>query len=114
MSPPSVCARTGWMRMVWRVSLTSSGSFFSLRWMVSFTDEFTGPRIDRVARISGLTQWSSPRLRSGDADRLRASQLQHAVQNHDGDGHLGRLTLLRARAQPVADHPFEAADRGLR
>src|SRR3954463_7169966 len=63
--------------------------------------------------VSGRTQWSSPRLRSGDADRLRASQLQHAVQDHDGDVHLGRLTLVRARVQPVADHPFEAADRGL-
>src|SRR3954454_17812110 len=27
--------------------------------------------------------------------------------------HLGRLTLVRARAQPVADHPFEPADGGL-
>ena len=71
-------------------------------------------RKDRVARISGRTQWSSPRLRSGDADRLRAPQLQHAVQDHDADGHLGGLTLVRARVQPVADHPFEAADRGLR
>src|SRR5215207_8575493 len=70
-------------------------------------------QIDRVAGISGRTQWSSPRLGSGDADRLRLSQLQHAVQDHDGDVHLCGLTLVRARAQPVADHPFEAADRCL-
>src|SRR4051795_9645905 len=68
---------------------------------------------DHVARISGRTQWSSPRLRSGDTDRLRASKLQHAVQDRDGDVHLGGLTLVRARAQPVADHPFKPADRCL-
>src|SRR4051794_6825197 len=54
-----------------------------------------------------------PVLGSCDADGLRASQLQHAVQDRDADVHLGRLTLVRARAQPVADHPFEAADRCL-
>src|SRR4051812_5660723 len=47
-----------------------------------------------------------------DADRFRASQLQHAVQDRGRDGHLGGLTLVRARAQPVADHPLEAADCG--
>jgi hypothetical protein len=31
----------------------------------------------------------------------------------DSDAHLGRLTPVRARAQPVADHPFVAGDRGL-
>src|SRR5215207_1031106 len=69
--------------------------------------------VDRVARISERTQWTSPHLHSGDADRLRASQLQHAVQNRDADVHLGGLTLVRARVQPVADHPFEAANRCL-
>ena len=68
---------------------------------------------DRVARISRRTQWAYSRLRSGDADRFRASQLQHAVQDRDGDVDLGGLTLVCARAQPVADHPLEAADCGL-
>src|SRR5215212_11906866 len=56
---------------------------------------------------------SVPRLCSGDTDGFRASQLQHAVQDHEGDVHLGGLMLVRARVQPVADHPFEAADRCL-
>src|SRR4051812_26122327 len=56
---------------------------------------------------------SRPRLLSGDADRFRASQLQHAVQDRDSDVHLGGLTPVRVRAQPVADHPLEAADCGL-
>src|SRR3954471_21531394 len=67
---------------------------------------------DRVARISRRTQWAYSRLRSGDADRFRASHLQHAVQDRDGDVDLGGLTLVCAHAQPVADHPLEAADCG--
>src|SRR5215218_48536 len=31
----------------------------------------------------------------------------------DGDVHLGRLTLVRARAQPIADHLFPPPDGGL-
>ena len=54
-----------------------------------------------------------PVLGSCDADGLRASQLQHAVQHTDGDGHLGRLPPVRLRAQRVTDHPFVAADRRL-
>jgi len=53
-----------------------------------------------------------PVLGSCDADGLRASQLQHAVQDHDGDVHLGGLTLVRARAQPVPDHALVAPDGG--
>ena len=34
-----------------------------------------------------------------DADGLRASPLQHAVQDLDGDVHLSRPTLLCARAR---------------
>src|SRR3954451_20040649 len=55
----------------------------------------------------------SPVLGSCDADGLRASQVQHAVQDLDRHVHLSRPTLVRTRAQPVADHPFEAADGGL-
>src|SRR4051812_39897612 len=54
-----------------------------------------------------------PVLGSCDADGLRASQLQHAVQDLDGDVHLSRPTLVRTRAQPVPDHALEPADGGL-
>src|SRR4051794_8985125 len=54
-----------------------------------------------------------PRPGSGDADVIRASQLQHAVERLGGDCHLGRPTLVRARAQPVADHPLPPRDGGL-
>src|SRR3954453_6798311 len=55
----------------------------------------------------------SPVRGSCDADGLRASQLQHAVQDLDRYVYLRRLTLVRTRAQPVPDHALEAADRGL-
>src|SRR4051795_11762557 len=48
-----------------------------------------------------------------DADGLRASQLQHAVQDLDRHVHLSRPTLIRTRAQPVPDHALEPADGGL-
>src|SRR3954449_8672284 len=51
-----------------------------------------------------------PRSGSCNADGLRASQLQHAVQSMDGNVHLGRPTLVRAAAQPVTDHLLEPAD----
>src|SRR4051812_6299228 len=54
-----------------------------------------------------------PVLGSGDADGLRASQLQHAVQDMDRYVHLGGPTLVRTRAQPVPDHPLPPADGGL-
>src|SRR3954470_23747794 len=50
---------------------------------------------------------------SGEADVARASQFQHAVEGMDGDVQLGRPTLIRMRAQPVADHLFPSADGGL-
>ena len=46
------------------------------------------------------------------ADILRAAQVCHAVQHTDGNGHLGRPTPVRARAEPTADDPLEAADVG--
>jgi len=39
-----------------------------------------------------------PVLGSCDADGLRASKLQHAVQRMDGNLHLGRPALIRAAA----------------
>src|SRR5437868_7370485 len=54
-----------------------------------------------------------PVLGSCDAGGLRASQLQHAVQDLDRYVHLSRPTLIRTRAQPVPDHTLEPADGGL-
>src|SRR3954469_20458534 len=54
-----------------------------------------------------------PVLGSCDADGLRASQPQHAVQDLDRHVHLSRPTLIRTRAQPVPDHALEPADGGL-
>ncbi len=59
------------------------------------------------------TQQPQPRLRSGDADVVRGSKLYHAVERVDGDVYLGRAPFVRARAQPVADHLLEPADRRL-
>src|SRR4051812_33449607 len=49
----------------------------------------------------------------GDADVVRAPQLQHAVEPVDRHVHRGRPPLIRMRAQPVADHLFPSADGGL-
>jgi hypothetical protein len=54
--------------------------------------------------------YPSTAWRSGDADGDRASQLQHAVERMDGNVHLVRPTLVRARAQPVTDDLLEPAD----
>src|SRR2546423_9091303 len=48
-----------------------------------------------------------------DADRDRASELQHAVQDMDGDGNLSDTTLILAVAQPIADHLLIAPDGSL-
>src|SRR4051812_22356233 len=118
MHPRSEQAVTvaGKVRNGLHVLVCASPSGITCEWWPSMPNRLTEvelTRYDHVARISGRTQWSSPRLRSGDTDRLRASQLQHAVQDRDADVHLGGLTLVRARAQPVADHPFKPADRCL-
>jgi hypothetical protein len=54
-----------------------------------------------------------PRLGSSDADGVRASQLQHPVQDMNGDADLGRPTLILARAQSVTDDLLVAPDGGL-
>src|SRR3954470_5575774 len=54
-----------------------------------------------------------PVLGSCDAGGLRASQLQHAVEDIDRHVHLSRPTLIGVRAQPVPDHALEPADGGL-
>ena len=35
----------------------------------------------------------NPRQRSGNADGVRASEFQHAVEDMDSDAYLGRLTM---------------------
>jgi hypothetical protein len=59
----------------------------------------TGERTESI-----LHRWLS------DADGLRASKLEHAVQGADGDRNLSRTRPIRPRAQPISDHAFEAAD----
>jgi hypothetical protein len=51
-----------------------------------------------------------PRLCLSDANGLRASKLEHAVQSVDADGDFGRATPICSRAQRIADHAFDAAD----
>src|SRR5215212_6330394 len=72
------------------------------------------PAMVAVVHGSGTwTQLPQPRLSSSDTDIVRASELQHAVEHMDGDVYLGRPTLVRVRAQPVADHLFPPPDGGL-
>ena len=64
-----------------------------------------------VMHKSGIrAQLPQPRSRSGGADIVRASQLQHTVERVDSHLHLGRATLLRMRAQLVPDHLLPAPD----
>ena len=48
-----------------------------------------------------------------DTDIPRASEPQHPVQGSSGEGDLGRLGLVCARAKDIADHALVAADRRL-
>src|SRR4051812_13530205 len=61
------------------------------------------------ARIMGAVALTPTRSGSGEADIARASQVQHTIEDVGGDVHLGRPTLIRVRAQPVADHLFPSA-----
>src|SRR3954471_3973208 len=66
-----------------------------------------------VARIRGAGALTPAPSRLGDADIVRASEFQHAVENIDRHVHLGGPTLIGVRAQPVPDHALEPADGGL-
>jgi hypothetical protein len=66
-----------------------------------------------VAWIRGVGALTPAPSRLGDADVVRASQVQHAVEHVDGHVHLGGPTLLGVRAQPVPDHALEPADHRL-
>ncbi len=65
----------------------------------------TGPRMGRTTSIA-IRDSCNP-----DGDR--ASQLQHAVQNMDGDTNLGDTPLVLMKAQTVPDDLFVASDGGL-
>src|SRR5215204_919355 len=67
----------------------------------------------RGARIKAAVALPPTPSGSGDADVIRPAQLQHAVEYVGGDVHLGRPTLIRMRAQPVAEHLLPSADGGL-
>src|SRR4029079_10725882 len=67
----------------------------------------------RGARIMGAAALPLTPSGSGEADVVRASQLQHAIEHVDSDVHLGRPALIRVRAQPVADHLFPSRDGSL-
>src|SRR5215213_6452340 len=83
-----------------------------LTWGVSLSRVRSSANADGRWRPCCMDQWERrthpyPVLGSCDADGLRASQLQHAVQSMDGNLHLDHSTLVRAAAQPVTDHLFE-------
>jgi hypothetical protein len=70
--------------------------------------------------IRGVVAWTNdlvakppPDLRSSDADGVRASELQHSVQDMNGDADLCRPTLTLVRAQSVANDLLVAPDGGL-
>jgi hypothetical protein len=69
-----------------------------------------------VARVDEWVALSPTDLHSTDADGDRASELQHPVQDMNGNADLGCPTATLARAQPVTDHllaaPDAAATRG--
>jgi len=55
----------------------------------------------RVAgRYSGRKK-PLPCRRSGDVDGIRAAEIEHAVENLDGDGDLSGLGLVGVKAQGI-------------
>src|SRR3954468_22691841 len=64
-----------------------------------------------VAWINGCGRTEpDPCSGSCDTDVLRASQLQHSVQNIGRNGHLTRLSLVPLEAQPVTNDALPARD----
>jgi hypothetical protein len=75
-------------------------------------DDITLEPVD-VALLHGLDHARIEYARSptsSDADGLRASELEHAVQGTDSDRSLSRTTPVGPRTQRVTDHSFEATD----
>src|SRR3954454_23199342 len=95
----------------------AAGKFFQLGHLRRFmASAQLGKRCgrDRGTRISGMDALAPiPPSGSRDADGLRASELEQAVQGMDGHGDLGGLMTVRARAERAAHHPLVAGDRYL-
>ena len=102
MSPPSTRARTGRILIVSRVSLTSIGSFDSLRWILRVTAELTGPRILSTAWLRFRPCTGSPsiwvmtslaRMPAAGGRRLvdRGDDLDEAVLHGDLDAEAAEL-----------------------
>ena len=51
--------------------------------------------------------------RSGNADGIRASEIEHAIENLDGDGDLSGLGLVGVEAQAIADDALPTPDLAL-
>src|SRR6476661_5685592 len=51
--------------------------------------------------------------RSGNMDGIRVSEIEHAVENLDGDGDLGDLSLVGVEAQAIADDALPTPDLAL-
>ena len=54
-----------------------------------------------------------PTFSLGDADGVRASEVDHAVQNLDRDGNLSIPPVLGLEPQAVADHALPTTEEGL-
>src|SRR3954471_19659760 len=54
-----------------------------------------------------------PRCRSGDADGVRASKVEHSVEDLGGDGDLGGPGLVAVETQPVTDDLLPARELAL-
>ena len=63
------------------------------RWKQVIGDELRA-HTALLHQSAGWTPRPQPRLGSGDAYGVRASELQHAVEDMDGDAHLGRLAFV--------------------
>src|SRR3954466_5178819 len=111
--PSDVIALVVLWRLRYKLSLRDLPEMFLVRGMV-FCHETVREWEDHGARISGMDALAPiPHSGSRDADGLRAAELEHAVQGMDGHGDLGGLMTVRARAEPVSNHPLVAGDRYL-
>ena len=68
--------------------------------------------VDPLGVDAGMQRDPFPGSCSRDADGLRATEVEHAVEDLNGNSDLGGLRRVAVRTQRIADHPFEAADLG--
>jgi hypothetical protein len=90
-----------------------SKTLISLRWLWRSAKFITCSSSEwtLLHGVEGLWSWNDSPSCSSDADGVRASQVEHAVEDLDGNGDLGLLGGLIVEAQVVADDPFGAAER---